>query len=341
MLKKYKYFFTNTGPKTLFNSFFNFKNTATSFLEYKSFGKLNKNKKFYIIRRHPSAGLFSNITFILNHLKICEDMNLIPIVDMENYPTIYNEKNLVKNERNSWEYYFKKFNNYSLSEIYNSKNVFLSNMKFEKYMALDMTNPVIKNQFKKIKIKDEIIKKDEKFYKKNLGFKNNKILGIHLRGSTYKTARGHAFPPTPGIMIEHIESLIKEYKYNKIFIVTEEQDYLNKLLNHFGKKCIYYNSYRMKTVDSFNIYPRKKHRYLLGQEILIEALILSKCEGLCYIKSNVISAAILIAKKKLKLHEIYLGLNSRNKIIAPILWYLKKMLPKEFGGLKIIKKNGQ
>ena len=43
------------------------------------------------------------------------------------------KKNFLKNERNSWEYYFKKFNNYSLSEIYNSKNVFLSNMKFEKY----------------------------------------------------------------------------------------------------------------------------------------------------------------------------------------------------------------
>ena len=39
--------------------------------------------------------------------------------------------------------------------------------------------------------------------------------------------------------------------------------------------------------------------------------------------------------------EIYLGLNSRNRFIAPILWYLKKMLPKEFGGLKIIKKNVQ
>ena len=121
MLKKYKYFFTNTGPKTLFNSFFNFRHATKSLLEYKSFGELNKNKKFYIIRRHPSAGLFSNITFILNHLKICEDMNFIPIVDMENYPTIYNEKNFLKKERNSWEYYFKKFNNYSLSEIYNSK----------------------------------------------------------------------------------------------------------------------------------------------------------------------------------------------------------------------------
>ena len=63
----------------------------------------------------------------------------------------------------------------------------------------------------------------------------------------------------------------------------------------------------MKTVDSFNIYP-EKHRYLLGQEILIEAIILSKCEGLCYIKSNVISAAILMAKKKIKVAEMSSGI---------------------------------
>ena len=34
--------------------------------------------------------------------------------------------------RETHEYYFKKFNNYSLLEIYNSK-IFFDNMKFEKY----------------------------------------------------------------------------------------------------------------------------------------------------------------------------------------------------------------
>ena len=59
---------------------------------FHSFGNLNKDKIFYIIRRYPWAGFFSNITFILNHLKICKKMKFIPIIDMENYPTIYNEK---------------------------------------------------------------------------------------------------------------------------------------------------------------------------------------------------------------------------------------------------------
>ena len=61
-------------------------------LNQKSFGKLNEDKIFYVIKRTPGTGMFSNITFILNHLKICEKYNFIPIIDMENFITIYNEK---------------------------------------------------------------------------------------------------------------------------------------------------------------------------------------------------------------------------------------------------------
>ena len=31
----------------------------------------NKRKIFYIIQRSPGAGMFSNLIFVLNHLKIC------------------------------------------------------------------------------------------------------------------------------------------------------------------------------------------------------------------------------------------------------------------------------
>ena len=32
-------------------------------------------------------------------------------VDMENFPTIYNEKNSIKGSKNSWDYYFKSKKN--------------------------------------------------------------------------------------------------------------------------------------------------------------------------------------------------------------------------------------
>jgi hypothetical protein len=91
----------------------------------------------------------------------------------------------------------------------------------------------------------------------------------------------------------------------------------------------------MNNIDSFEVNPRLNHRYFLGEEILIESLLLSKCDGLTYVKSNVISASILFSKKSIKLHEVYLGLNSRNRFISKYLWYIKSIIPDRFGGLRL------
>jgi hypothetical protein len=335
MLKKIKEIFTNTGPKILITKKPSSKieiNNLTK-IYFKSYGKLNKNKIFYVIRRDPTAGLFSNITFILNHLKICEEMNFIPIIDMKNYPSLYNERHYIKKTKNAWEYYFEKLNKYSLYEVYKSKNVYLSSKTFQQKMSIDMTDHEISKYFSRIKIKKEILQKIDSFEIKNFK-QNDKILGVHFRGSTYKTARGHSFPLTKNLMIKNIQFLLKKFNYDKIFVVTEEQGYLKVLKKNFRDRLIYYDSYRMKKKDSFTIYPRKKHRYLLGEEILIETVLLSKCDGLTFVKSNVITAAKMFAKKKIKLHEICLGLNTRNKFFSKYLWFLKTLVPSCLGGLK-------
>ena len=59
---------------------------------------------------------------------------------------------------------------------------------------------------------------------------------------------------------------------------------------------------------------------------------------LIHLKRIINSFDITISKKKMKLHEIFLGYNSRNKFISRWLWFLKYMLPSNFGGLKIIDK---
>ena len=58
-----------------------------SFLEeYKSFGELNPEKTFYVIRRTPPGwGFYSNIFFVLQGLEFAQKNGFIPVVDMENY----------------------------------------------------------------------------------------------------------------------------------------------------------------------------------------------------------------------------------------------------------------
>ena len=139
-----------------------------------------------------------------------------------------------------------------------------------------MTNKKLKKFFNKIKINEKFIKQSNYLYS-NFFNKNDKVLGLHFRGSTYKVARGHAFPAPINLMLENIDYLFKKYKYNKIFLVTEEKKYFNILKRKYSNKCLYLNNYRMSKIDSFKIYPRNNHRYKLGKEILLDTLMLSKC----------------------------------------------------------------
>ncbi|KKU26438.1 MAG: hypothetical protein UX37_C0002G0004 [Microgenomates group bacterium GW2011_GWA2_46_16] len=108
-----------------FKSFVDIKDLPSGY--YKSFGKKNPDKFFYIIwLDHRGSGFFSNVSSVLCHLKIATGNGMIPVIDFKNFPTLYNEKGKINNTANSWEYYFSPVSKYSLEEVYQSKNVFFS-----------------------------------------------------------------------------------------------------------------------------------------------------------------------------------------------------------------------
>ena len=61
--------------------------------------------------------------------------------------------------------------------------------------------------------------------------------------------------------------------------------------------------------------------------------LLSRCDGLVYVTSNISSAAIAWnlnnAQKRFKIDN---GINSKNIILSRFLWYVKKIIPKSIGG---------
>ena len=95
----------------------------------KSFGNKNKDKTFYVIQRLGGGGMFSNLNYIIHHLKISEKLGTIPIIDMQNFPTKYNEKNIINYQLNAWNYYFEPINKFKLSDVYKSKFVIISDNK--------------------------------------------------------------------------------------------------------------------------------------------------------------------------------------------------------------------
>lgn len=325
-------------PKTLFgsNNFLSLSFNDELLYNIKSFGNKNPNIIFYVIQRSPGSGMFSNINFIIHHIFVCEIFNFIPVIDMENYPNYYNEKNKVLGLKNSWEYYFHPINKYKLEDVYKSKNVIISqsatnnNSYISGYSKLPYSE---KKYFKKyLKFKDYIIKKKKLFIKFN--FRNKKVLGVHFRGSDQKTATNHPLPSNLKQIIFNIDKLLSIYKYDSIFLVTEEKKYFNLLKKIYGNKLCAIDHYRSYD-DIFKKYPRKNHRYLLGLEILLNTLLLSETDHIIGNDSNVVGAALSLSKNKKLFTKINNGANSKNMFLALILWKIKSLLPSFLGGLPI------
>lgn len=300
----------------------------------KSFGTKNQDKKFYIIQRKIGGGMFSNLNYVIHHIKIAEDLECIPIVDMENFPTKYNEKKRINKTHNAWEYYFKPLNNYKLKDVYKSKFVLISDAKTRKLREFDSFERLTRDHFrifkKRIKIKRDIVKDADNFIKKN--FKNLKILGVHFRGTDMKTQERHPFPATYKQITSYIDFELSKNKFDKIFLVTEQLDYVKKLSKKYGSKLFFYNSFRSNKKDIFNFKSRKNHRYLIGRENIIDMLILARTKKIICTNSHLPDASNFINNFKIKITKIYNGNNSNNIIIAQFLWYLKKNLPKFLGG---------
>jgi hypothetical protein len=302
-------------------------------------GNLYPDKIFYVIQRYPGFGLFSNLAFVLNHIKIAKSLGFIPIVDMQNFPTIYNEKYKLFNTSNSWEYYFEQLSKFSLEEVYKSKNVILTDNRFYSKDLGFFSNitdskdlvSILNNDIKLKKNKLNLIKS-----MKNRLFEDKKILGVHFRGTTYKTA-GVVYAITKNQMINKINEILSKENYDKIFLVTEDVGNFDSIVNYFKDKVVFLNtSKRGKTdLEVWDNYSRSRHRYKLGRDILVETYLLSFCDGFIDIETNPRAIAHgLNLNPNQKRYTIDNGYNKSWPIFNHIKysWYIKNLLPEKFGG---------
>ena len=77
--------------------------------------------------RPPGAGFFSIVTSILAQIDIAEKKGLIPVVDLETHPSIYQEDEALMGTRNAWEYYFDQPAGRALQDVEPGAEGFLTN----------------------------------------------------------------------------------------------------------------------------------------------------------------------------------------------------------------------
>lgn len=252
---------------------------------------------FYIIRRQDTnVGLFSNYIVFAGHIRYALSKGWLPVVDMQNYPNSYLEPELL-GKVNAWEYYFRQPLGIDLETAYNGKNVVLSSGGIERGYA-DHTSAFFENKNGiltewRMLVKLGLLQVQPKLYeeimniRKKLFAPNDRVLGVHLRGTDYMAQRpfNHPIQPPIGYALTKIIEKINEWHCNKIFLATEDKSILQICKNVFGNICVTidkeYVTYSdsSKAVSSFHT--ERKNDYLIrGAEYLTDMVILSTCNCL-------------------------------------------------------------
>jgi hypothetical protein len=213
----------------------------------------------------------------------------------------------INNTYNAWCYFFEQISNYSLQEVYKSKNVILSAgsrilgtghwFSDRKLLYLSESNHLrdiseIINKY--IKLNKHTLNHFNKI-KEELNWTPSQTLGIFIRGTGYRTNFGvNDTPPTIESMVLNIKKTLLEKKIDKLYISTEDYEIYLTLCKEFEDYNIIPNIRYQKTLS---IEDWKKSGdltfdggILLGYDrtlnYLIDILLLTECESCIATLSN-------------------------------------------------------
>jgi hypothetical protein len=197
---------------------------------------------------------------------------------------IYKEQGV----HNVWDYYFEQPHTYQMPDKKDIiSEVGLLHDDFSEFRDVFLDPEVYKIRRleyakiieKHVKLLPHIQEKLDDFYKNN--FQDKKILGLHCRGTD------HPDKKPMHMYVKEIEDKLQNY--DAIFVTSDEQSRVDYIKNKFKEKVITYPTFRSINEGPLHYQNNYLHnKYFIGEEVLIEAYLLSKTDFLlCCTGSNV------------------------------------------------------
>lgn len=261
-----------------------------------SFGEKNPDKIFYLIKNPlGGGGLADLIKFTLFRVEmVCQkNVSYIPVVDL----SLKDDDNQFThgNGDNAWTYFFEPVSEYSLEEVYQSKNVIISKDRlefFNPYLNEQRTCANWREMFRKYlkfnKASEEYV---QNMFSQIYPSEQERVLGVIGRGTDYNNPKARMVPRPmdPAIFLANVEQQFVRGKYDKIFLATEDAQVFDLFMQSSLKDYIFYiEQERFDYSDPTNkelyladIKRRAEHDgYTDNLRYLSVLYTLSKCNGL-------------------------------------------------------------
>lgn len=184
------------------------------------------------------------------------------------------------------------------------------------YSELEYKNELNHQRFidsKYLKPKQFLIDKIDEIY--NTEFDGNVVLGVMARGCEFNYHHQIYGNHTIKDYIDIIkEILINHPEITKLFLVSEDLNYINILKENFPSSYFMPDVFRRtnETIDYMNTNPlwpnidtkRENQNMLLGSEVIIQTKLLGKCDYLIGKHTGIFCGAILWGEKIKKIYKI-------------------------------------
>lgn len=169
---------------------------------------------------------------------------------------------------------------------------------FNEPLRSDFSRLIIKH----IRIKDMYTKCADKFFRENLGGKP--FIGVHCRGPEHNGEIGgwHCFARADEeLYFKEVDLYLSGRPECRVFLATDTASTVSKFQERYGDKLVYRYATRSSTGSSPHL---EKGGPKVGEEVLLDALILSKSDFLLHGISNV-AFAVLCLNEQLEHLDIY------------------------------------
>lgn len=318
-LKKIVYQLPRGVRDTLYDLYMNIKYPEMKEVK-KSFGEENPEITFYVIRPLTNSveGLMSLLYNVLLQVSYAEQNGYVPVVDFQNYKTQYNIA-----DENAWEVFFLQISQYTLEEVYHSKNVIISGVAATKKSYKYLQNRSCdKEDIKRTQLFLKKYIKCSKQVEYILENENEKIhpaecIGLYLRGTDYTSLKpvGEPVQPSVKMAIDKVKLYKEKYKIDNVFLVTEDEKIYKEVKNILkdNLRIVSFDSF-IKKYDSNEFLAKdgsldqiSRNRHVRGINYLVKILLLSNCRCIIGGKTSGSWAASAFASENTRIEIFQLG----------------------------------
>jgi hypothetical protein len=224
-----------------------------------------------------NMGMFAAALEILGQLLIYETQDPVKIegllVDFGTYGLYYDPEH----GPNWWNYFFEpvRVGEWEKAISLNKKDYFQA-FKKRKQLTRIQAAELVK---KYIRVKKHFLEKVEEFVSRH--FDDVYVIGVHYRGTDKRRE-------APRVSYEEIfQAIVDHLPKNRewrIFAATDEQPFLEEINRAFPGSIIACEAHR--SINEKGIHFCRENPYAVGEEALMDALLLSRCDLLIRTSSN-------------------------------------------------------